>query len=98
MAYLPGVNLYGIEVPSIKHGLLLFGSKEFATKEIDGNHANIDGLLDMSLESIMDKLNVGYYYNGTLVAEKRLNVKFINYNDKLYLTLKGTEFEAKFIY
>lgn len=98
MAYLPKVQLYGISVPNVKHGILLFGSQEFATGETNGTHADNTSLSQLSLLDIMNKLNVGYYLDGKLIVNKRLNVKFINYEGELYLTLKGTESEAKFIY
>jgi len=98
MAYLPKLQLYGIQVPTVKHGILLFGSTPFATGELNGMHADNTELLNMELTDIMNKLNVGYHIDGKLIVNKRLNVKFVNYEGELYLTLKGNEFEAKFIY
>lgn len=98
MAYLPKIQLYGIQVPSVKHGILLFGFQPFATGEIDSVHLDKTELMKISLPDIMNKLNVGYYLDSKLIVNKRLNVKFVNYEGELYLTMKGTESEAKFIY
>lgn len=98
MAYLPKIQLYGISVPSVKYGILLFGSQEFATGESNGNHIDNKELLELSLSDIMNKLNVGYYLDDKLIVGKRLNLRFVNYEGELYLTLKGNESESKFIY
>lgn len=81
----PGI--YGIQVPSIKHGILLATSPDFATGEVEGSATNKELMLnELSEEDILEQSNTSYTLDNKLHGNETSMVFHMEIIDgKVYL-------------
>jgi len=87
MEYINLAKQYGIEVRSIKHGLLIYSSTEFATGEKNGISFNKSSILSIDTELICDMFNIGYTLNGKMEVKKDIMLSLYQEQNKTYLIL-----------